>query len=85
MNAFLKKTLSGFNYLERIEQGNIKNVLQNPSKYQLNHISAYLNVWAEEDIIVFEFNDGVHFCFIPITKEQFALTDGLHFVDGYWI
>lgn len=83
LDAFLKNTLDGYEYLENICSGfeNLNNILTRPEIYQLGHISGDKDAWFYDDRLVFQFNDGVHFVFTPITS---ILKHPLIFVDGKW-
>lgn len=81
LDHFLKNTLDGFEYLSFIEKGDPTNVLNNPERYSLNHISANIDAWSDDKNVIIEFNNiGIHFCFTPIEKR----IKGLLFVNGVW-
>ncbi|GFN32534.1 hypothetical protein [Paenibacillus xylaniclasticus] len=82
LDSFLKQSLDGFRYLDWVEKGNITALLANPEAFRLNHISSYPDAWADDETIVIEFNDGVHFCFIPLDRS--TNTKGLHYINGKW-
>lgn len=84
LNFFLQESLDGFIQLEDIEQGNVALLINKPSQYILNHISADYEAREDKDVIIVTGNNNYHFIFVPKSKEKRLLTKGMVYKNGKW-